>query len=539
MSGRLSQSTQRRFDLLVIGGGIHGLFAAFEAARRGWAVALVERDDFGSGLSFNHQRTVHGGLRALQSGRLDKTLQQIAERRAWAIMAPHLVRPLPFLLPTRGDLRRSRTVVGTGLRLYDWLGRRRNAGLPESLHLPDSHIEGVDTVTRLFPGIDGRDLTGGAIWYDYQVRHPDRLNWLVAAAAERAGATLFNHTEATTILHAGDRATGAQVRDVLSGDAVDLTATTTLLCAGGAIADVHAAFGLAGAPPLLRASNILVDRPALDLALAAPDASGRMLTATPWSGRWLIGTFQSTATVETVDAWPTRDELDAMIEDANVAFPTLRLSRRDVLLVHNGLTPAVQRHGHVALMPDHVVIDHSRHGRAGIFTLVGVKFTTARLAAGDALHRMGLAGRVGSSLNATDLEPVLLPSGSGEQALAAVQAAVVECDARIDDDIAVHLADWYGTEAADVLRTSATAGLLHRLAPGVTVIGGEILYAIEHAHARRLADAVLRRTRLGTAGHPGTAALEAAADIMGARLGWSAETRAEEIARVERRYRLA
>src|ERR1051325_5122264 len=96
----LDALTRRRFDLLVIGGGIHGLFAAYDAAQRGLSVALVDAADFGSGLSFNHQRTLHGGLRALQSGQISKARRQIRERRTWARIAPHLVRPLPFLIGT-------------------------------------------------------------------------------------------------------------------------------------------------------------------------------------------------------------------------------------------------------------------------------------------------------------------------------------------------------------------------------------------------------------------------------------------------------
>ncbi len=536
MSGRLQQPPRVRFDLLVVGGGIHGLFAALEAAARGWSVGLVERDDFGSGLSFNHQRTVHGGLRTLQSGRIGKALRQIGARREWAVMAPHLVRPLPFLLPTRTDLRRPRVLVGAALRLYDWLGRDRNAGLPEPLHLPASRIETPDVVVQLFPGIDQAGLTGGAVWYDYQVRHPDRLNWLVALAAERAGASLHNHTEATALLRDGNRVIGVAARDVLSGEAYELRAATTLICAGGGVPVVHAAFGLSGAPAVVRACNVLVDRPALNLALAAPGASGRMLTATPWSGRWLIGTFQSDRPSLASDHAPTSADVAAMVEDANAAFPSLRLRADDVLLVHSGLAPALVRRGRADLLPDHVVIDHSAHGHAGVFTLVGVKFTTARLAATDALHQMGLAGRSTQSSNAIALVPELLLHGGSENALPAIQAAFVECNVSLDDEVVEHLVDWYGTEAAEVLRVSAGAGRLGRLAPDTPVLDGEILYAVERSRARRLADAVLRRTRLGAAGRPGRAALEAAADVMAARFGWTEGQRADELARVLARF---
>ena len=131
----------RRLDLLVVGGGIHGLFAAYEAASRGLSVALVETRDFGGGVTFNHQRTLHGGLRALQSGNLLKARRQIAERRTWAIIAPHLVRPLPFLVGTYRFTSRSRTVFRLGFAVYDTLGRRRNAGVAPELHLPRTRLE--------------------------------------------------------------------------------------------------------------------------------------------------------------------------------------------------------------------------------------------------------------------------------------------------------------------------------------------------------------------------------------------------------------
>ena len=137
----LDALTRRRFDLLVVGGGIHGLFAAYDAAQRGLAVALVEAADFGSGLSFNHQRTIHGGLRALQHGQLRKARQQIDERRAWARIAPAHVHPLAFLIGTYRWTSRSRWAVQAGFKAYDFIGRARNAGVPLELHLPKTRLE--------------------------------------------------------------------------------------------------------------------------------------------------------------------------------------------------------------------------------------------------------------------------------------------------------------------------------------------------------------------------------------------------------------
>ena len=152
--------------------------------QRGLSVALVERADFGSGLSFNHQRTIHGGLRALEGGHLQKSRQQIAERRTWARIAPHLLRPLPFLI---GTYRWTRDRAGCCKAGFSRL--RPDRPTPErrrarrSCTCRRARLESAAATRRLFPGVaDGRP-TGGAIWYDYQTRHPDRLTWTVALAA--------------------------------------------------------------------------------------------------------------------------------------------------------------------------------------------------------------------------------------------------------------------------------------------------------------------------------------------------------------------
>ncbi len=272
----LDAFVQPKYDVLVIGGGIHGLFAAYDAATRGLSVALVDRSDFGSGLSFNHQRTLHGGLRAMQTFDIRKARQQIVERRTWARIAPHLLRPLPFLVATSGWAKRSRLAVRAGFAIYDLVGRTRNLGVSPELHLPKAKLESAAATKRLFLGVNERGLSGGAVWYDYQIRYPDRLTWSVALAAREAGATLMNYVEA--IGPASSTSAATRIRDLVTGQEATIDARSIIVAAGSGVGAVLSAFGVKGAPPFLRAMNMLVNRPARDIATAAPGSNGRMLT---------------------------------------------------------------------------------------------------------------------------------------------------------------------------------------------------------------------------------------------------------------------
>jgi glycerol-3-phosphate dehydrogenase len=522
-----------RYDLLVVGGGIHGLFAAYDAATRGLSVALVDQDDFGSGLSFNHQRTIHGGLRALEHAHLGKARQQIHERRTWARIAPHLVRPLPFLVGTYRFTKRSRWLVRAGFATYDAIGRSRNRGVAPELHLPKARLESAAATKRLFPGIDEKGLSGGAIWYDYQTRHPDRLNWTVAMAAEQAGAVLGNYLQVIGPLKDGGRVAGARVRDLVTTREWDLQASVTLLAAGSGLSALQTSFGATGAPALVRAINVLLDRPARDIAVAAPSRSGRMLTAVPWRGYVLVGTYQSRDLVTGPEHAPPDGVIDEFLTDLNSAFPRLQANRADVRMTHHGLTPAVMRGGRADLMPEPAVLRHPEVG-SGLLSLVGVKFTTARLAAETAVDAVCQAlgrSRAGSKTASTLLPHTGIADSEGR--LVETQRAF---GAPLDRDILEHLTGWYNTEGPAVLRHAAEEGNLDRLAPGTPVLGGEVSYAAQHSRALRLSDVVFRRTPLGSAGHPGEEALARAADILTRVHGWSDARRLEELGLVEREY---
>lgn len=521
------------FDLLVVGGGIHGLFTAYDAAARGLRVALVERGDVGGGISFNHQRTIHGGLRALQSGQIRKCREQIRERRAWARIAPHLLRPLPFLIGTYRGTRRARLVIRTALRIYDLIGRSRNAGVLPELHLPDGRVESAAATRRLFPGVHEPGLSGGAIWYDYQTVHPDRLTYLVALAAHRAGATLATYVEAMAPRRDGSRVTGAIVRDVITGATFDITAKAIVLAAGSGLPALHDLFGVTGAPPLVRAMNLLLDRPAKDIALAAPSAGGRMFTAVPWRGMVLVGTYQPDGAVREGAREPLDPFVDAFLGEIRTAFPAIGATRDDIRFVHHALVPAQETPRGLDLLAEPRVLLHAE--APGLISLVGVKYTTARLAAeravDAALRHLHLP--VGHSRTATTLLPHADVADSDGILVETARTLRVTLDA----DVQAHLAGWYGTEASAVLRCAHASDALARVSTHSPVIEGEAVYAVREGAAVRLDDVVFRRTALGSAGNPGEDAIARIAGVMARECAWPDARRDDEVALVRARFR--
>ena len=530
---RLQSAT---YDLLVIGGGVHGLAIAYEAASRGLRAALVEAGDFGSGASFNHQKTAHGGLRSLQSGRIDRAREAVRERRALARMAPWLLRPLPFLIGTYRSPTRSRLALRAAFKVDAWIGRKRNEGVEPELHLPVARLVSRAATVRLFPGIRQESLTGGAQWYDYQMVESDRLTVAFATAADRAGADLVNYAEATAAVREGSRVSGMRVRDRLTGVEMEVRAAAVVNAAGGSAAAVMRMFGVPADVPVLKAMNLLTSKPARDMALAAPGPDGRMLTLVPWRGRALIGTSHSERFVEPHDTAVRATDVDGFIARCNEAFPALRLTRADVILVHRGVVPAVKgRDGRPDLRAAPELRDHGRSGAAGAFSVLGVKYTSARGVAERAVNTIArsLGKRPAPSRTA---RTVLPGAGIADHEALAIETARA---AHLDLPLTTirHLTAKYAEAAAAIIRLmperAEWRAALHETTPAV---GAEIVYVIRHEMAVHLTDVVIRRTGLGAAGHPGAEIVKSCARLAARELGWDAARMSEEMAAVDAFY---
>lgn len=524
------------FDLLVVGGGIHGLASAYEAGSRGLRVALIEADDFGSGASFNHQKTAHGGLRSLGSLQIARARESIRERRTLARIAPWFLRPLPFLIGTYRSVAKNRLALRAAFTLDAWLGRHRNDGVEPELHLPKARLVSKAATSRLFRGIRQEGLTGGAQWYDYQMVEADRITLAFAAAADRAGADLANHVEAVAAVKEGSRVAGMTARDTLTGATLTIRASATLNAAGARAGEIMRLFDVDRPFPLLKAMNLVTSKPASDMALAAPGRDGRILTLTPWRGRALVGTSQSADFVQPGDARVTNAEIEAFIADANHAFPALRLERADVTLVHRGVVPAATgRDGKPDLKPSTEIVDHAADGAPGAITLIGVKYTTARAAAERAVNVV--VKRLGRRVPPSRTAVTTLP-GAG---IADHEALAIEAARALREEVPVplirHLIRLYADAAPAIIRLMhQRADLRAPLDPQVDTIGAEVLHVIRSEMALRLADILVRRTGLGSAGPPPHGAVEKAARIAAEELGWDERRVAEEIAALESVY---
>jgi glycerol-3-phosphate dehydrogenase len=529
----LDRFTGGSYDLLIVGGGVYGLAIAYEASSRGLRTALVEAADFGGGTSFNHQKTAHGGLRSLQSGRLDRSLESIRERRALARIAPWLLRPLPFLVGTYRSWTRNRLALRGAFKCDAWLGRRRNEGVEPELHLPLPRLLSKAATLRLFPGIRQDGLTGGAQWYDYQMVEADRLTFAFAEAADRAGADLANYVEAVAAVRTGERVSGMEVRDTITGRTFAIAARATINAAGARVPVVMATFGDTRNIPMLKAMNLVTTVRASDIALAAPAASGRMLTLVPWRGRALIGTSQSGPVPPETRPSVTTAEVQAFIAEANTAFPALQLTLSQVSLVHRGIVPAsIDRHGDAALLSDAGLI---QHGATGAYSVLGPKYTTVRRVAERTVDAVG--GRIGARLKPSRTAGRVLP-GAG---IADHEALAIETAREVHLDVPLatlrHLSERYAEHAAAIVRVmKEREAWMAPVAPDCPTTGAEVVHAVRHEMAIRLSDIVIRRSGLGAAGHPGHDAVLACARIAAEAHGWDQAKMQEEIQDIDTFY---
>jgi glycerol-3-phosphate dehydrogenase len=496
----ISRLADTTFDLLIVGAGIYGACAAWDAALRGLTVAVVDQDDFGAATSANSLRIVHGGLRYLTRGEFSRMRESIQERSTLLRIAPGLVDPIPVLVPTYGAGSRGRIAHAAALALNDLLSFNRNRHLDQDRCIPRGRVISRDECLRLFPWFEAKGLSGGAIWYDAQLRHPERLTLSFVKAAAARGAVPANYVRVLGILTHQGTAQGARAVDTLSGRELDIRARAVLVAAGPWTRDLVATGsgpGTVEPPAHAMALNVVIGRRLSEVAFGVRSRSGRREDPVCGGGRFLFSAPQGRGTV--LGTWYTADATDpvaernrgaaALLREFNDACPGLELRSGDVARCQWGWLPLKRgnEHGRAGALAERPrITDQARQGVRHLLSVEGVKYTTARLVAEQAIDRV----------------------------FASLERATPTCrtaETRLPD--------------ADGRATGT---------PGVMPAKEDIVRAVRDEMAVSLTDVVFRRTAIGAIPGPDRTVVEATARITGGELGWDTLRQEAEVEAVLR-----
>ncbi len=548
-----SQLSEKVYDVAIIGGGIYGACVAYDAALRGLSVALVDQGDFGNATSANSQKIIHGGLRYLQHADVKRMRESIRERSIFMRVAPHLVYPMPFLVPIYDSNIWVKAIMSVAFTLNDIIGFDRNRDLAPDKCIPRSRIISTAECLELCPNLDERGLKGGAVFYDGQASNPDRLTLSFLMSAARAGADLANYVRVTGFVQELNSIKGFKAKDTLTGIMVEVRARLIVNCSGPWIDHVLNLLGngMQTNTNAFFKAVVLVTQPVFHkIAVGLPcraeyrDADAivnkgyRYFFITPWRNTSLIGTFYAPYDDDPNDFHLREEDISEFLEVINAAYP-IGIKRQDVLFAYGGLLPSGDRLSEtddIQYAKHYRIHDHEhRDGISGIISVVGVKYTTARDVAEKTvdlvLKKLGRS-HVGCQTNRTPVH-----GGAIDCFEEFVAEQLREKPADMSPETIRHLIQTYGSEYREILRyCEEDQAWRQPVMPSSPVTRAEVLHGIREEMAQKLTDVIFRRTELGTAGYPGDACLKTCAEIMAAELGWNEQRTLNELGETRAAY---
>jgi glycerol-3-phosphate dehydrogenase len=524
---RLANET---FDILIIGGGVTGACVARDAAMRGIRVALVEKGDFANATSAHNSKLVHGGLRYLRNFELGLVRESLKERRIWQRIAPHLVHPLPFLVPMYDAGFRGRATLAAGLTLYDMLSFDKGWLDDPAQRLPNHTWLDKRKALDAEPVLDGKGFEGAFKYYDAQMYAPERLALECLLEADGDDAAIANYVEAVSLLNRNGRIEGCTVRDVLGGDSFDVRARLTLVAAGP-WADIflERALGKPASHKLLRSKGIHVLVPAMtkNNALTVAAGGGHFFVL-PWHGHTLLGTTDTAFRSAPDEVGVSGADIDGFFGFINANLPGAGLSRSKVEHFYAGLRPLVDDGSGDTYGASRraELVDHGESdGLDGLFSAIGGKWTTSRDLAQSVVDDIVEKLSLKAAACETDEEPTAGGDIDRFDDFLKEQRAM-----HGDLPTLEHLAHMYGTRLPDMLAEANNRPELHAAIGAAGDIGAQVLFAVREEMAMTLADVVMRRTCVGQIGTPSPETLERAASLMAAELDWDDARKAREIA---------
>ena len=523
-ANRLAGLEGAALDAVVIGGGMAGAGVARDLALRGASVALFEKGDFASGTSSKSSKLIHGGLRYLELGDFKLVRESLREKKTLERLAPHLVRPLPFLVPVYRGAARGLITVRIGMWLYDLLTPGKTT---ERYRV----LRPVEALT-MEPSVRAEDLRGAGYYFDDLLLYPERLCLENVLSAARHGARTFNYCEVEEFVHGRRGIEGVKVRDLLSGQVQAVRAATVVNCAGPWVDRIRAAARVADRSPRVvrttKGIHCLLPR-MTDRAVYLSARDERMIFVIPWREFSLVGTTDTDFEGDPDRLWATREEVTYLLDEVAKVLPDKRATFDNVSYTYAGVRPLSFEPGASAspggaaskVSREHKVIPEGPDGR--FFSVTGTKLTCFRSLAQDVGDRvMRALGRAEKARTAR-----LTLDGADEE--------VGKIEARVWMDVSEEMAatglsrgtlrtlvETYGRAYPRVLELGRKLpDGFERLCPSNPEIVAQLHHALREEQAVSLQDVLLRRTGIGQSRCQGLDCAEPIAARMAELGGWS------------------
>ena len=521
--------------MIVVGAGINGVGIARDAAMRGLKVLLIDKGDIASGTTSWSTRLIHGGLRYLEYYELYLAHESLAECEKLLRIAPHLVRPLPFIIPVYEYSKRGTVLVRLGMIAYDTLSWSKS--------LDRHRMLSREEVLELVPGLDPEGLLGAAMYYDGQVEYAERLAVENAVSAHEHGTVVLTYAEAERLIVEDGNVVGIEFTDLLEGGKHSARAPVTANVAGPWVDRVLRQMDLAEERMIggTKGSHIVVNpfpgAPTNAALYAEAREDGRPYFVVLWNGRYLIGTTDIRYEGDLDRVFADDEEIDYLINETNTIIPTANLTRGDVLFTYAGVRPLPYEPegAEGGVTRSHIIYDHAEHDPrvGGLFSIIGGKLTTFRNLARQTID--AIYEKLGRKAPRSRTDEIPLPGGIlGRFASFEEFSAEFKMTSGLTEELAARLLKVYGTRASDVLAEAREDHSLRvPLSPSATVesglIGAEVVYAFRHELAEKLGDVLLRRSMVGMGPNVGLDVDEDAAHVAVQHLGWSQERAEREV----------
>jgi len=550
MQRSISSLCEKKFDIVIIGGGITGACLAWDAVNRGLTVALIDKNDFGAETSAASSKLLHGGIRYLQQGKLGKVRESALERVYYQKIAPHLTRYIPFVVPAYKTLLKSKWVLYAGMLANQLICLGQNRNLQDaSKQVPGWKSLSKAQIAKYIPDIQLQSVTGGVVFFESHMQSSERMTLAFISSAVREGAVVANYVRADSFIRNNGSVCGVNATDIMTGNHFMISASCVVNAAGPWIPllnDVLAKNKLVTA--FSKGAHIVTDKITENAAIALTtkkqntaiiNRGGRHVFVIPWRNHSLIGTTYDAYQDELNDVRPTENDINELISDINSALGQEVLSRNKVRYSYAGIYPLIDDEINTKVYQgtgEYQVIDHAEKEHIeGLVTVFGAKYTTARLLAEKAVDKLAL--KFNKTLRPCCTRSMPLYCGDIRDMGKFRLKKQIQYKNLLSKESIDHLITHYGTDIDKVLSyIQQDSQWSQCLSNDLPDIEAQVVYAAEQEMICHLDDFIFRRTGLGTLGYPGDDLLARCNAIFSEHLNWNKTRQLLEVERIRKYY---